>query len=295
LGNAVFADAILKAERYTLPVIFSKRYWSGAVEARLAAFMVINEAGWILTSWHLMADFVIFDQHTQEMRAYQSQVTQIRSSGQLSEREKERQVKRLRAEPGWITNLSYFWGQSGVPTPRTFFRDELADIALLKLDSLDTSQIREYPVFKNPATGLPVGTLLCRLGFPFHAVKTDFDPGTGNFNVAPGVLPVPFFPLEGMHTRVAQVVDASTGRQAKFVETSSPGLGGQSGGPIFDSEGNVWAMQSRTMHLPLGFSPKVKEANREVVEHQFLNLGLGAHVEEIIRILRANRVSFRMS
>jgi len=49
------------------------------------------------------------------------------------------------------------------------------------------------------------------------------------------------------------------------------------------------------MHYPLGFSPKVKEANREVVEHQFLNVGLGAHVEEIIRILRANRVSFRMS
>ena len=73
----MFAEAILKAERYTLPVIFSKRYWSGAVEAGLAAFMVINEAGWILTSWHLMADFVIFDQHTQEMRAYQSQVTQI--------------------------------------------------------------------------------------------------------------------------------------------------------------------------------------------------------------------------
>ena len=291
----MFADAILKAQPYTLPVIISKRYWSGASEAGLAAFMVINEAGWILTSWHVMADFVLFEQHTQEMRAYQSQVTQVKSSGQLTEREKGRQLRRLRAEPRWITNLSYFWGQSGIETPRTFFRDELADIALLKLDNLDTSHVAAYPVFKNPASGLPVGTLLCRLGFPFHAVKTDFDPVTGNFNVAPGVLPVPFFPLEGMHTRVAQIVDASTGRQVKFVETSSPGLGGQSGGPIFDSEGNVWAMQSRTVHFPLGFSPKVKEPNREVVEHQFLNVGLGVHVEEIIRMLRANRISFRMS
>ena len=291
----MFADAILKAQRYTLPVIISKRYWSGASEAALAAFMVINEAGWVLTSWHVMADLVIFEQHSEELRAYRWQVTQIRSSGQLTERERERRIKRLRTEPGWITNLSYFWAQSGVSTPRTFFRDELADIALLKLDSLDTSQIGVYPVFKNPATGLPVGTLLCRLGFPFHAVKTDFDPVVENFNVAPGVFPVPFFPLEGMHTRVAQFVDASTGRQAKFVETSSPGLGGQSGGPIFDGDGNVWAMQSRTMHFPLGFSPTVKHANREVVEHQFLNVGLGAHVEEITRILRANRVSFRMS
>jgi hypothetical protein len=47
-------------------------------------------------------------------------------------------------------------------------------------------------------------------------------------------------------------------RAAKFVEMSSPGLRGQSGGPRFDVNGMVWGLQSRTQHLALGFSPQVE-------------------------------------
>ena len=52
-------------------------------------------------------------------------------------------------------------------------------------------------------------------------------------------------------------VDNASQRKVHYLETSSAGLLGQSGGPIFDIDGTVWAMQSRTTHLPLGFAPKV--------------------------------------
>ena len=38
--------------------------------------------------------------------------------------------------------------------------------------------------------------------------------------------------------------------------------------------------QSRTMHLPLGFAPVIKEGGKEIKEHQFLHVGIGAHVIE---------------
>ncbi len=78
----------------------------------------------------------------------------------------------------------------------------------------------------------------------------------------------------------------------KFVETSSPGLRGQSGGPIFDVNGHICALQSRTVHHQLGFSPVVKVGHREVNEHQFLNVGIGTHVEEITAFLDKHKISY---
>jgi hypothetical protein len=83
----------------------------------------------------------------------------------------------------------------------------------------------------------------------------------------------------------------ATGQRAVFLETSSPGLGGQSGGPIFDEHGTIWAIQSRTIHLELGFSPSVTTNGRTTVEHQFLNLGLGSDIAEITRFAREHDVS----
>lgn len=83
--------------------------------------------------------------------------------------------------------------------------------------------------------------------------------------------------------------------EIKFLETSSPGLRGQSGGPIFDSKGTIWAVQSQTMHLQLGFSPKIQKNGHEVEENQFLNVGLGIHPELIVAFLRDNNIKFDIS
>ena len=76
----------------------------------------------------------------------------------------------------------------------------------------------------------------------------------------------------------------------KFVETSSPGLKGQSGGPTFDSEGRIWAMQSKTAHYPLEFP-----AGQKNQEHQFLNVGMGTHAKTIIDFLDSNGVKYNLS
>jgi hypothetical protein len=62
----------------------------------------------------------------------------------------------------------------------------------------------------------------------------------------------------------------------------------KSGGPIFDVNGTVWSIESRTTHFPFGFSPKVKKNAKEIEENQFLNVGLGVHPELIVAFLTDN-------
>jgi hypothetical protein len=155
--------------------------------------------------------------------------------------------------------------------------------------------VAAYPVFRNPATPLRIGTSLCRLGYPFNQIKADFDEATNGFNFAPGTYPVPRFPNDGIHTRVVMAAIRNGGRTVKHIETSTPGLRGQSGGPVFDRDGHVWGIQTRTQHMPLGFSPKIKEGSREVTEHQFMHVGWAVHVEEILAFLKQHNVAVALS
>lgn len=150
----------------------------------------------------------------------------------------------------------------------------------------------EYPKFKNPEN-IEIGTSLCKLGFPFYEINASFDEHKG-FILAENSLPLPFFPIEGIFTRNINLIDElNTSKfKIKFLETSSPGLRGQSGGPIFDREGIIRAVQSRTQHFPLGFSPAVNVNGKETTENQFLNVGWGVHPESIFDFLNEHKISF---
>jgi hypothetical protein len=110
---------------------------------------------------------------------------------------------------------------------------------------------------------LSQGTSLCKLGFPFHEFKAQFDSASSQFIISD---PVTFvrYPLDGILTRYINFEAPDKSRTAKFVEMSSPGLRGQSGGPWFDVNGVVWGLQSRTQHLALGFSPQVEVNAKKV-------------------------------
>ena len=56
-------------------------------------------------------------------------------------------------------------------------------------------------------------------------------------------------------------------------------------------KGTVWAVQSRTVHFPLGFNPKVKHKGKEIGEHQFLNTAWGVHSELIVLLFLKTIVS----
>ena len=158
--------------------------------------------------------------------------------------------------------------------------------------------MRRYPVFKDPSKGFEVGTSLCKLGFPFHSITPTWNPTTDMFELPPEAVPLPRFPIEGIFTRIVGVPGAGASAlnyPLLLLETSSPGLKGQSGGPIFDAKGSIWAIQCITAHYQLGFSPPVPGGAKDQKEHQFLNVGLGTHVETVLGLFQERGITFQVS
>lgn len=277
----MFANGYRLASIFTQPVIVSVRLYNKTVDCGCGAFIVINNEGWIITVAHLFNSFLAFQQHTKEILEYNKKKFKI--------------LRYIRANSKWITNHSFWWGRDDVRLRDIRLIPE-GDLAIGRLEPFDPAWITTYPVFKDPTTNINLGTSLCKLGYPFYKIEAGFDEANSRFNLAPNTLPIPRFPIEGIFTRHIVAGRSRDGQyEIKFLETSSPGLRGQSGGPIFDSNGTVWAIQSRTNHFPLGFSPKIKKKRKEIEENQFLNVGVGVHPELLVSFLRNNSIRFNLS
>ena len=290
----MFAIAYKLASCFTRPVIISTRFFDKTVECGCGAFIVINDEGWIITVAHLWNSHFAFQQHKMEISDYKRQCETVQQDKRLNAKQKRKKIGRLKTNPKWITNHSFWWGHDGVQLKDIKSFPE-GDLVIGRLDPFDPKTIKDYPVLKNPTT-LSIGTSLCKLGYPFHKIEASFDEKNNTFKLAPGALPLPRFPIEGIYTRNVIAGKSKDGKyDIKFLETSSPGLRGQSGGPIFDVKGTIWAVQSKTSHFPLGFSPKIKKNGREVEENQFLNVGLGVHPELLVVFLKDSQVKFNLS
>lgn len=266
----MFADAIEIAGGFTRPLVVSTRMADGTVRCSIGAYIVLNAEGWALTAAHMM----------DALRSTLGHGASPIASAEAADAE----------EPNRITNSSYWWGADPLHMGDVHI-DFDRDLAVTRLAGFEPASVPAFPVFGQPASALRPGDTLCRLGYPMHQAVATFDEKTNAFSLAPGVLPIPRFPIDGIYTRDAIRENNQTHRKVRFLETSSPGLRGQSGGPIFDTAGRVWAIQSSTAHVPLGFSPEVVAANGEhTTEHQFINLGLGSHVDEVLAFLKAQGV-----
>jgi hypothetical protein len=275
----MFGDACEKAMKFTRPVITSTRQYDGTVNCSCGTFIVLNEEGWILTAGHLFDSFMAFQTTNKKIREIEAQNSKGSS--------------KIRIDPKWLTNHSFWWGWDSARLSEMFV-DRKIDIAVGRLEGFDKKWIKEYPVFKDPEKMRP-GTSLCRLGFPFSHITATFESEKNNFRLADGTLPLPMFPLEGMHTRnIIRGKGADGMTDAWYVEISTPGLRGQSGGPIFDTEANICGIQVMTNHIPLDFRPEANVDGKKVVENQFLNLGVGVHAKTIVSILRKRNIAFKM-
>jgi hypothetical protein len=295
----MFADAVERALKFTRPVILSRKPIAGDCSAGIGAYVVVNKEGWIVTAAHILEQIFQMDKEVVELRAIKTQRNIIDADGSISGGEKKRRIAQLKKFPQkWTENYSCHWGWLGVQLTQINMIPGV-DIGIGKLEPFDPNWISEYPEFKDPARGYRPGTSLCRIGFPFHEFKPTWDSTSNQFMLPPEATPVPIFASEGI---IARLMDVRVANQTtpppfpmKWIETSSPGLKGQSGGPLVDARGTIWAVQSNTYSYRLGFSPKVKHDGKDQIEHQFLNAGRAVHVETIIGLLRQRSVNFQLS
>lgn len=287
----MFANACDSVSKFTHPLVVSSRRVDGSVGCSLGSFIWVNKDGWALSVAHIFGPFLKYQEDAPKLKLYHEEKKRIEVDEKLDPKQKRKKTDRLSLDREWITNFSVWWGGDGISHSVLKVNPAL-DLAIAKLSPVNSTT---FPVFKNPINIRP-GTSLCKLGYPLYQVKASFNEANNSFVFAPGTLPVPRFPIEGIYTR--NILAGKTPDQKfemKFIETSSPGLKGQSGGPVFDVNGNVWGIQSRTSHFPLGFSPKVKKNGKEIEENQFLNAGWAVHPEVIIKVLGDLGVQFELS
>jgi hypothetical protein len=168
------------------------------------------------------------------------------------------------------------------------------DLAILFIDDFKNPLYKSHAFFAKDPSRLQQGKFLCRLGYPFPEF-TNFQYNADLDKLewtTTGMIQSPTFPIEGMLTRHVMV-----GTKMVGVELSTPGLRGQSGGPLFDVDGVVYGMQFSTNHFHLGFDMKGKEIISDgkkikVTNQPFLHVGRCIHADVIKEFLHENGVKF---
>lgn len=287
----MFREALTMARRFTWPVVLSKRDGNGVCASSIGSCVVLNRDGWIATAYHLLAQFTQLKNQTLAAQAFDAESARLNADTTLEKRERQRQIRKLPFPAKTdARDVSIWWGHNGCNVTDIAGIEEV-DLAVGRLEPFDASWVGTYPVFKDPSRDFEPGVSLCKLGFPFHEIKPTWDSTRGAFVLPPGALPMPLFPIDGIFTRTVQSVTQNTSAAKyphQWIETSSPGLRGQSGGPTFDTKGTIWGIQVRTAHYPLGFDDAGAKG-------QFLNVGLGVHPATMLPFFDEKGIKYELS
>lgn len=294
----MFRTAYAIASKFTWPVVLSRKAANGKCSCSIGACVVVNDEGWIVTAFHLAKQYTELVQSDQRERDREAQAAAIRADESIGGNQRRARLKGLgMPDPEDTVRGSGWWGRNGTSLTQ-WYGIEPVDLAIGKLEPFDPSWVSDYPIFKDPEKDFEPGTSLCKLGFPFHGFEPSWSDDKGGFILPEGALPFPRFPIEGILTRIAKVGlrgEPPPPFPLLLVETSTPGLRGQSGGPIFDVNGAVWAVQTQTLHYPLGFDPPVPNSKKGETVHQFLNVGIGAHPTTIFGLMKEQGVDFNIT
>ena len=291
----MFSKALPIASAFTRPMVLSSRTTRGECRCTIGACVVLNPEGWILTAGHLLEIVRQQQESARRHRGYRDNVVEFQRDTAADKRFRKQGVRTLhRPRTGSVRNHSVWWGADSARLVEARVLPA-ADLALGRLEPFDAGSVASYPVIKDPGRGFIPGRSLCKLGFPFQEIVPIYDEVANTFTLPPGSVPLALFPLEGMFTRIVntRAPGSGEGGVSPFIETSTPTLFGQTGGPVFDAKARLWGIQSHTMHQPLGFHPPVPGGAQGQVEHQFLNTGLAVHASVIVRFLEAEGVAFR--
>jgi S1-C subfamily serine protease len=259
---SVFVEALAIASKFTYPYVGLRRRANGETYASVGAFVLVNDEGWALTSAHVVGDILGVEQERLGNTPAENPITDH---------------VEIWALPGFAP---------GHPTLAEAHVRPVADIALVRFDDADLSVISRFPALRDEDhEPVSCGMSVCRLGYPFHDIGVGFDDDSRQFQLPGDAFPVPSFALDGVVARFRRVAADDGSADALFIETSTPGLRGQSGGPLLDVAGRVCGIQSHTSHLDLGFDAHYTADGQLVTERQFLNVGAATHVSEIRSLL----------
>ena len=281
------------ARHFVRPAYTSIQTFDGRVGSGIGAYVVINEEGWAVTAAHLITEIVQCHQDQEAIRDYDKRILEIRLEGNAGKSQSLR--KKLDREIGlalkdrgpYIRRAGILWSNPAVISTQDHVY-QLADIMVFKLENVDALEVDIFPKFKRPA-GLAAGTSVVRSGYAFNETKCSFDDAKNEF--INETQSSPLFASEGIISRNWIMTEPTSGQTIHVIQTSSPGLKGQSGGPLLDADGAILAIQSSTVCLDLQFDAFSADHKGQYKERQFLNVGQGISTQTLEEIFERHGIA----
>lgn len=288
----MFVEAIQRVSGFTRAIhSISRNFGSQKVERGAATLFFVNEQGWALTCKHVAQWIGQADAINKNFLAYQNECKKL-NTGQQKALAKKMGLDETKTAEMRITFVDCVDHISNIH----FYLHPEYDLALLRFEGFQKISFSGNPVFLQSDQLAQPGQMLCRLGFPFPEF-TNFQLNLEKDQLEwsnTGQPRSPRFPIDGMLTRFL----GDKNGKIYGIELSTPGLRGQSGGPLFDTEGRIVGMQSRTKHLHLGFDIEDKEVIahgkvKKVNDYAFIHLGECIHVSVIKEFMTQHGVKFQ--
>lgn len=292
----MFVQAIETAGKFTRPIhTISRSFKSNDVIPGTATIFFVNDSGYAITCKHVIELLVQSEALSKNYSAFKAERGKLPLNGKFKQNLKVLMTKYKIDDKTTVHLKNTFMDCVDKMSNWTSLVHPIYDLAILKFNDFDKLMVSEFAVFKKDMNEIQQGKFLCRLGFPFPEF-TNYKYNEQSDEIEwtnTGVNSSPRFPIEGMVTRFL-----GDGKGGKYgIELSTPGLRGQSGGPLFDKEGLVCGMQSSTKHLHLGFDLEnheiiVKGQRKKVSDYSFIHLGECIHGDIIKDFLRQHKVDF---
>jgi hypothetical protein len=252
----MFVKAIEAVNSFTRPIHSITRTYGGLISPGTSTLFFVNENGVAVTCKHVLNQITQADVIDASFQHFKAERDKLIRDGKFKNNLRILEAKyKLKKET--IVSLKNNFVNSVSPlNDITYFAHPTLDLAILQFNGFAVKHYTSHATFVKDESKIKQGKYLCRLGYPF--------PEFNNFQYNEvtddtewnndGISSTPNFPIDGIITR-----HISDGQQTVGIELSTPGLKGQSGGPLFDTEGLVYGMQSATNYLHLGFDIKGRE------------------------------------
>jgi hypothetical protein len=291
----MFTTAIETVANFTRPIHTILRTYGGKqVIPSSSTLFFVNDLGYAVTCKHVVELLITSENVNQQFTQYKGERARLANDGKHKQHLRGLELKYNYNHDSFVEIRNNFLDCIDTMSGFTCHVHPIYDLAIVKFNDFNRIMYTGYARFLRDGTSIKQGKTLCRLGFPFpEFTNYRYNETADQIEwTTEGMAQSPRFPLEGMVTRFLGDATGVVG-----IELSTPGLRGQSGGPLFDSNGVVYGMQYSTKHLHLGFDLIDKEIMvnnkvKKVTDYSFIHLGQCIHVEIIKRFLREHNVPF---
>lgn len=289
----MFSDAFNNIQQITHPVLYCNQFFNGDMGEGIGTFFIINEKGWFLTAGHVLADYLRAQKNSEETKQLREQLDRISNDKDLGAGARKKRIDKLISSTNMIDITMYLWFD-GISNKQLEVTDLAIntdlDIAVGKIASFNPDVCHYYPKIVNPEK-MEICTQLCHYGFTTNRRNWQFDKTERKFKLIDGHLSVTKFLNSGVYSGDHVIDDKQRGYRNHRIMLSSPAFPGQSGGPVFNSDGNICGVLIRVDSLYLGHEAKTMDKDRNSIP-QFYNYSLAIHPETIIGFLDENGIGY---